>query len=192
MSGKKKSPKNYQSCSRRDRIQNYVKQFSTLTLTVCGVLTSLSPQSLQSSYYCHLQQILQVSRNLKRKDKSKFSPLFLFSQSLFFYLEGTGLHLGQLNGTRMFFLVCKRPQACSTVKHFALNSKGNIQIQSQEATHFVPLSALQASTLISLQTVLPLHGVPMQELCITNTPFLTPTCDLPSSLEALQSYGSTQ
>lgn len=88
------------------------------------------------------------------------------------------------------FLERKRPQACSTVKHFALNSKGNVQIRSQEATHFVPLSALQTQTLTSFQTVLPLHGVPMQELCITNTPLLTAT-DLPSSVEALQSYGST-
>lgn len=138
-----------------ERAESKTTYFSTLT--VCGVFTFLSPQSLQ---WLNLLSIadLEVSKNLKRKDRSTFSHFSPLSQSLFLYLGGSGLHHGQISGKRMIFLVHKKPQACLTLKYFFLSSKENIQIWSQDATGFVLLDVLQAETLVSLQSDPPLHG----------------------------------
>lgn len=139
-----------------ERAESKTTQFSTLT--VCGGFTFPSPQSLQ---WLNLLPIadLQVSKNLKRKDRSTFSHFSPLSQSLFLYLEGSSLYPGQLSGTGMLFLVHKRPQACLTWRtFFFLSSKENNQIWSQDATGFV---FLKAETLVSLQTdpTLPPWGI---------------------------------
>lgn len=64
----------------------------------------------------------QVSKNLKRKDRSKFSPFSLLSQSSLLYLESTSLHPGQLSGIRMWVLVHKKPQASLTFEYLILLS----------------------------------------------------------------------